>query len=56
MASGASPCSEFETIIGDMVEHVASENATVVVRTVIDESLGDDMMVTMVERRACSTP
>ena len=34
--------------VGDMVEEFASENATVVVGTVIDESLGDDMMVTIV--------
>ena len=34
--------------VGDMVEVFASENATVVVGTVIDESLGDDMMVTIV--------
>jgi len=34
--------------VGDMVEEFASENATVVVGTVIDESLGDDLMVTIV--------
>jgi cell division protein FtsZ len=34
--------------VGDMVEEFASENATVVVGTVIDESLGEDMMVTIV--------
>ena len=34
--------------VGDMIEEFASENATVVVGTVIDESLGDDMMVTIV--------
>ena len=34
--------------VGDMVEEFASENATVVVGTVIDESLGDYMMVTIV--------
>lgn len=34
--------------VGDMVEEFASENATVVVGTVIDETLGDDMMVTIV--------
>ena len=34
--------------VGDLVEEFASENATVVVGTVIDESLGDDMMVTIV--------
>ena len=34
--------------VGDMVEEFASENATVVVGTVIDESLGDEMMVTIV--------
>lgn len=34
--------------VGDIVEEFASENATVVVGTVIDESLGDDLMVTIV--------
>ncbi|NCF45220.1 MAG: cell division protein FtsZ [Proteobacteria bacterium] len=34
--------------VGDMVEEFASENATVVVGTVVDETLGDDMMVTIV--------
>lgn len=34
--------------VGDMVEEFASENATVVVGTVIDETLGDDLMVTIV--------
>jgi cell division protein FtsZ len=34
--------------VGDMVEEFASENATVVVGTVIDENLGDDLMVTIV--------
>jgi cell division protein FtsZ len=34
--------------VGDMVEEFASENATVVVGPVIDESLGEDMMVTIV--------
>lgn len=34
--------------VGDMVEEFASENATVVVGTVIDENLGDDIMVTIV--------
>ena len=34
--------------VGDMVEEFASDNATVVVGTVIDESLGDDLMVTIV--------
>ena len=34
--------------VGDMVEEFASENATVVVGTVIDESLGEDLMVTIV--------
>ena len=34
--------------VGDMVEEFASENATVVVGTVVDENLGDDMMVTIV--------
>jgi cell division protein FtsZ len=34
--------------VGDMVEEFASENATVVVGTVVDEALGDDMMVTIV--------
>ena len=34
--------------VGDMVEEFASENATVVVCTVIDESLCEDLMVTIV--------
>ena len=34
--------------VGDLVEEFASDNATVVVGTVIDESLGDDLMVTIV--------
>ena len=34
--------------VGDLVEEFASENATVVVGTVIDETLGEDLMVTIV--------
>jgi cell division protein FtsZ len=34
--------------VGDMVEDFASDDATVVVGTVIDDALGDDMMVTIV--------
>ncbi|MFN7098035.1 MAG: cell division protein FtsZ [Gammaproteobacteria bacterium] len=38
---------EFEEV-GDAIKHFTSENATVVVGTVIDPELGDDMRVTLV--------
>jgi cell division protein FtsZ len=34
--------------IGDHIEELAAEDATVVVGTVIDESMGDDLRVTLV--------